>query len=267
MSAEEFILISVYVLFGIFGLCVGSFLNVVIYRLPNGMSLSKPSSHCTKCDYVLRWYDNIPVLSYLMLLGKCRKCKEPISPRYMIVEIINALLWLLSAYLFWESSAIYAVASAIVASTLICVFFIDLEHLLIFDRFHVIIFIAGFVAIHTDKSTRWYDHVLGSLICGGFFLLFYFVALKVLKKEGLGFGDVKLAFSVGLLLGWQRFLLALVIASVSASIILLIVRKIRNDEEGHEYPFGPFIAVGSLVAMYFGAPLIDWYVGLLTGII
>ena len=99
---DEYILIVTYILAGLVGLCVGSFLNVVIYRVPNDMSLAKPASHCPKCGYVLHWYDNIPILSYLMLGGKCRKCKEHISIRYTLVEIFNMLLWLLSVYLFWE---------------------------------------------------------------------------------------------------------------------------------------------------------------------
>ena len=100
MTAQEFIMLCVYSLAGILGLCVGSFLNVVIYRLPNEMSLSKPGSHCVKCNYSLKWYDNIPVLSYLLLGGKCRKCKARISPRYMVVELINAAFWLLAVALF-----------------------------------------------------------------------------------------------------------------------------------------------------------------------
>ena len=97
---DNYIIIVTYILAGLIGLCVGSFLNVVIYRVPNGMNISKPASHCTKCGYELRWYDNIPILSYLMLGGKCRKCKEHISIRYTLVEIFNMLLWLLSVYLF-----------------------------------------------------------------------------------------------------------------------------------------------------------------------
>ncbi len=263
MGPDEVILLSVYILAGLLGVCVGSFLNVVIYRLPLGMSLSTPSSHCTRCDYSLKWYDNIPVLSYVFLGGKCRKCKTRISPRYMLVEIANCLLWLLSAYMFWEESPVYAVVSAIVSSTLICVFYIDLEHLLIYDRFQLIIAAAGIFAAIFETDTEWYDHLIGSLAFGLLFLLLYFLALYVLKKEGLGFGDVKLAFTVGLFLGWQKFLLAMLVASVSASIILLIVRRLRDDERGHEYPFGPFIAVGALISTYFGAPIISWYLSLL----
>ena len=263
MTLEQYYLICAYILAGVLGLCVGSFLNVVIYRLPNEMNLAKPSSHCTTCDYVLRWYDNIPVLSYIMLGGKCRKCKNPISPRYMLVEIFNALLWVLSVHLFWEQNILYAVLSAVVLSTLVCIFFIDLEHMLIFDRFVLIIVAAGITAIFCDSFTEWHDHLIGSLAVGGFFLLVYCVAIMVLGKEGLGFGDVKLAFAAGLLLGWQRMLLAMLIASVSASVILLIVKHKRGDENGKEYPFGPFIAIGIAIALLVGEPIITWYVSLL----
>lgn len=263
MSSEQFTLLCVYILAGLVGLCVGSFLNVVIYRLPNGMNMSKPASHCTACDYTLKWYDNIPVLSYLILGGKCRKCRKPISPRYVIVEILNAVFWLISVYLFWEKNPVYAVVCAISLSVLICIFFIDLEHLLIFNRFVIILGVAGVVAIFFDKFTRWYDHLIGAAVFGAFFLLVYYGAILVLKREGLGFGDVKFAFAAGLLLGWQRMLFAMLIASISASVILLILRRVRGDERDREYPFGPFISVGIASALLFGQPVINWYLSLL----
>lgn len=263
MGFEEFIRIYAYVLAGLVGLCVGSFLNVVIYRVPNGMNLAKPDSHCTTCDYMLRWYDNIPVLSYIMLGGRCRKCGQKISPRYMIVEIVNAVLWLLSVHLYWDENPVYAVLSALVLSTLICIFFIDLEHMLIFNRFVIIILVAGIVSIFFDNYTVWYDHVIGAAVFGGGFALIYYGCIWILKREGIGFGDVKLALASGLLLGWQRMLLAMLIASVSGSIILVILKRVRGDEDGHEYPFGPFIAVGVGMAMLFGEPIINWYLGLI----
>ena len=263
MGYEEFIRLYVYIMAGLVGLCVGSFLNVVIYRVPNGMNLAKPDSHCTTCDYMLKWYDNIPVLSYIMLGGKCRKCKQKISPRYMIVEIVNAVLWLISVDLFWDENPVYTVLSAVVLSTLVCIFFIDLEHMLIFNRFVVIILVAGIVAIFFDKYTVWYDHLIGAAVFGGGFALIYYLAILILKREGIGFGDVKLALAAGLLLGWQKMLFGMLVASVSGSVVLVILRRVRGDEEGHEYPFGPFLAVGIGVAMLFGAAVIDWYLSLL----
>ncbi len=256
--------IYAYVLFGVLGLCIGSFLNVVIYRLPRGMSLAKPDSHCTSCNYFLKWYDNIPVLSYLLLGGKCRKCKAKISPRYMLVEIFTCLCYLASAFLFWKSSPVYAVLCALTCSILICVFFIDLEHLIILDRFHIFIAILGIVAIFFDGFTFWYDHFIGCLVGGGVFLLIYFGAILALKKEGLGFGDVKLAFATGLLLGWQKFLLAILLASILACLVLIPIKYAKNHSKHTEYPFGPFIAFGVLVALLFGAKIISWYISLLT---
>ena len=262
---EQFYLICAYVLAGLLGLCVGSFLNVVIYRLPRDMSLAFPGSHCTTCDYELKWYDNIPVVSWLMLGGKCRKCREPISPRYTIVELANMALWMLSVALFWKESPLYAILSAIVCSALICIFFIDLEHMLIYNRFILIVAAAGLIAMFHDSFTKPGDHVVGALVGGGIFALLYFGAILLLKREAMGFADVKLAAAAGLLLGWQKLLFAMLIASVVGSVVLVILNRVKNQERNTEYPFGPFIVGGVLVAMLAGAPIISWYVGLLLG--
>ena len=265
---EEYIKIVAYVLFSLVGLCVGSFLNVVIYRLPNNMNLAYPASHCTTCDYTLKWYDNIPVLSYIILGGRCRSCKQRISPRYMLVEIFNALLWALSVFMFWDSSAegiIYAITTAVVSSVLICVFFIDLEHMLIFNRFSIIIAVSGLATMFTDGLTKWYDHIIGGIVGGLVFLAIYYGAILILKREGLGFGDVKLVAAAGFMLGWQKLIFAILIASVAGSIVLLLLKLVRKDEKNKEYPFGPFISVGILVSLFLGSPFINWYVGLILG--
>lgn len=262
---DTFIKITVYVLSGLLGLCVGSFLNVVIYRLPHQMSLAFPPSHCTSCDYRLRWYDNIPILSYLLLGGKCRKCREHISLRYTLVELANTVLWLLCAVLFWEQSAVYACTAILVCSLLICVFFIDLEHMIIFDRFQILLALCGIVAVFFDGWTVWYDHLIGAAVGAVVFLGLYYGAIKVLGKEGLGFGDVKLAAVAGLLLGWQKLIFAMLIASVSASVVLLILRRVHGDEKQKEYPFAPFITVGMAVSLLFGNAVLSWYVQLIVG--
>ena len=264
MTEEQFIMACVYVLTGILGLCVGSFLNVVIYRVPIGMNLAKPDSHCPRCGYRLSWFDNIPVFSYLFLRGKCRKCGVRISPRYMLVEIFNAILWLLAAYLFWEKSIVYAIVCMVALSTLVCIFFVDLEHMLIFDRFTILLFACGLAAIFFDPTTKEWDHAIGAIAAGGLFLLIYYVAIWVLEKEGLGFGDVKLSFAAGLLLGWQKMLFALLISSVAASVILLSLRRRRGDDVDKEYPFGPFLAVGFALSMLVGDPVISFYVSLFS---
>ena len=265
-----------YVLAGLFGLCVGSFLNVVIYRVPNGMSLSTPSSHCPRCKYTLRWYDNIPVISYLMLGGKCRSCKARISPRYTAVEIANMLLWLLSVTLFWDKSIPLALISALASTIFICVFFIDLEHKLVFDRFVIALLALGVASCFFDLYYGWLSHIIGG---AAGFLSFYLVSAafeKLRGKEGLGGGDIKLTGAVGLILGWERLLLSIVIATVTASIVLVIISKraerkksAQEDSECEdsgadvEYPFAPFLTVAFAIALFFGHSIINGYLSLL----
>ncbi len=263
MTSQEFTMLCVYILAGILGLCVGSFLNVVIYRLPNEMNLSKPGSHCTKCSYSLKWYDNIPVLSYLLLGGKCRKCKTRISPRYMIVEIVNAVFWLMAAGMFWESSPVYACAVAVACSALICIFFIDLEHMLIYNRFTLLVALGGIVGMFTPSGASWQDRLIGMVVGGVVFLGLYYGAIAALKQEGLGFGDVKYAAAAGLLLGWQKLLFAVLAASVTGAVVMVITNRMTNAEKRKEYPFGPYLVAGTLIALFFGDSVISWYLGLL----
>lgn len=259
---ENYYLIVAYILAGILGLCVGSFLNVVIYRLPNQMSLSKPNSHCPICKYELRWYDNIPVLSYLMLGGKCRKCKTHISFRYTAVELANTIMWLGCVILFRESSIALACIYALASSVFICVFFIDLEHKIILDRFQLILVVLGFVSMFFDKAYGWQSHLIGGVSGFAVFFLIAWGFEKICKKEGLGGGDVKLAGVAGLLLGWERLLLSLLVATIPAAIIMLIASRGKEGEE-RQFPFAPFLVVGFSVAMFFGKQIIDFYLSIL----
>ena len=279
---EEYYKIVAFVLAGIVGLCVGSFLNVVIYRVPAGMRLDKPSSHCPKCNYTLRWYDNIPILSYIILGGKCRSCKQKISFRYTAVEILNMLAWLVSVWMFWEDSIVFTIVHALASSLLICVAFIDLEHMLVFDRFVVMLAGLGVVAVFFDPNYGWLSHVIGGAVGFAIFYGVHALFYYGLKKDALGGGDIKLSMAVGLLLGWQRLLLGVLLASVSASVILLIWARKRQQAEEQtqeageeeqevdgdeanpaEYPFAPFLCAGFFLALSFGAPIIGAYLGLL----
>ena len=258
--------VVLYFMTGILGVCVGSFLNVVIYRVPHGMSVAFPASHCPKCGYELKWYDNIPLISYFLLRGKCRACKTRISSRYAIVESANMLMWLLSVALFWQESILFACLAALASSLMICVFFIDLDHKIIFDRFVLMIGALGIAATFCDLSYGWLSHIIGGAVG---FVNFYLIALgfeKVRGKEGLGGGDIKLTAVCGLLLGWERLLLAILIGAVSASVVLLILaKKAENSSDGRdaEYPFAPFLTSGFALAMFFGKDIIDWYLALL----
>ncbi len=262
---EQFVSICVYVLAGILGACTGSFLNVVIYRVPRQMSIAFPGSHCTACDYSLRWYDNIPIVSWVLLGGKCRKCKRPISIRYPLVELANMLLWLAAVSLFWQEDPVYACLCALVLSVLICIFCIDLEHMLIYNRFVIILALAGVAAMFCDSYTKPSDHLIGAAVGGGVFALVYYGAIAALKKEGLGFADVKLAAAAGLLLGWQKLLLTVLLSSVIGSIVLICLNRLRASARDTEYPFGPFLAGAMAVALLYGPQILNWYLALLLG--
>ena len=263
MIGEQFL---VFFFAGIFGLCVGSFLNVVIYRVPNGMSVAFPPSHCPNCDYQLKWYDNVPVLSYLFLGAKCRNCKQPISFRYTAVELLNAVLWLGAVWLFWAQSIVYAVLVAFASSVLVCIAFIDIEHKLIFDRFNIALLALAVVAMFFDKNVIWWEKLIGFGAGIVFFVGVFYVAQAIYKKEALGGGDVKLGAVMGLLLGWKSFLLAMLVATVSASIILIILQKVTHEEKSKEYPFAPFLVLGCFVGLFFGDVIVSAYLSLLGGI-
>lgn len=281
---ETYYQIVTYVLAAILGLAVGSFLNVVIYRVPRGMNLATPPSHCPSCGYRLRAYDNIPLFSYLFLGGKCRKCKTHISFRYTAVELANTLLWVLSVYLFWDRSIVYAILCALVSSVFLCVFFIDLENGIIPDRFQLMLLALGAAATFIDPDFEWYAHLIGGVVG---FLSFFLIARvfeKVCGVTGLGDGDIKLAGVAGLLLGWQRLILALLVATLPAAIVLLVMRlfRIRPNREGKNdpmaalreeceegeipegaFPFAPMLVSGFAVALFFGTAVLRWYLSLL----
>lgn len=260
---EGYYLVVTYILSGIIGLCVGSFLNVVIYRVPLAMSLATPASHCPKCGRKIKWYDNIPVISYIILGGKCRSCKEKISFRYTAVEILNALLWLLSVYVFHDN-AVYAVIAMIVSSVSICVFFIDIEHMIIPDRFHFITLPFAILSIFCDTEYDYVSHLIGFGAAAIIFIGIALIGKAWLKKDALGGGDVKLLIVYGLLLGWQKLLLTVLIASISGS-VFMIIKKIK-EKESREIPFAPFLVAGLIISLFFGNVIIDFYTSLILNV-
>ncbi len=257
--------IVLYVLTGVVGLCVGSFLNVVIYRVPEGMSLAQPPSHCPRCQTRLKWYDNIPVLSYVLLRGRCRYCGDRISPRYMAVELLHTALWLLCAWRFAETAPVFACMAAAVCSLLVCVAFIDLEHQIIPDRFHVMLALPAAMSFFFDPAYDWLSHLLGGIGALVVFAAVGWGVSRLVGQEALGGGDVKLAAVVGAFLGWERFLPAMLIASLSASVVLLCVRKRRADDKATAYPFAPFLSTGFIVSTLFGTSIVNGYLALLMG--
>lgn len=259
---ENMIFICACVLSAIYGLCVGSFLNVVIYRFPIGLSLAKPTSHCPQCKKPISWYDNIPVLSYLFLGGKCRNCKAHISFRYTIVEIINAVLWWASVFLFWQQSIVFAVCCAIACSILLAIFFIDLENMVIPDILNLLLGVTGVVAIFSGDGIKWHERLIGAAVGLLFFGAMKFGSKLLLGRDGIGGGDVLLMGAAGLLLGWKSLLLSMLVSSVVGSVILVVL-SVKNKDKNKEYPFAPFLCGGIIIALLFGSKIISWYIGML----
>lgn len=267
-------LLNIYLLIMtiIIGLCVGSFLNVVIYRLPREMSLSSPPSHCPNCNYKLRWYDNIPVFSYIFLGGKCRNCRKPISPRYICVEILNMALWLCCLLCFTdviiktnENDYVFFAVSCLSCSAMIAVFFSDLENMIIPDELQVFLLILGLIGMFSQHESTSIA-VFGFLFGGGVFYLVYFVSYKITKRECMGLGDVKLMAVLGLILGIYNIIMVIVISCVVGAIVLLILNKIKKEGKNKEYPFAIFLVPAAVLILFVGHFITDWYFLLLNSL-
>jgi leader peptidase (prepilin peptidase)/N-methyltransferase len=241
------------------GLCVGSFLNVVIARLPAGRSIAHPASACPHCGTPIAWYDNLPVLSYLLLGARCRSCRTAISWRYPVVEIVGAVLFAL-AYLRFGPSLQLAVGLVLV-STLIAITGIDLDHQIIPDVLSLPGVALGFIASFGPGAIGWRESALGVLVGGGVFVVIIMASSLVLGQPGMGVGDVKLGAMLGAFLGWQlallSILLSVLIGGPLAAGLMATGRKGRKDP----VPFGPFLALGGVVSLFWGDALLTWYFG------
>ena len=251
----------IFILIALLGLCVGSFLNVVIYRTPIGMKLSYPPSHCTKCNHALRWFENIPLVSYLALGGKCRVCKNKISPRYFLVEFLNLVLWLGLALVYLKTEPVVMACYIIASSVLLVVAFIDFDHKFIPDRFQIILLLIGVVLTIFASDMLWSERLIGFFVGGGIMLLFYGLGYFMFKREAMGIGDIKLMAVCGLLVGWQNILLALFLGVIVGAVVLMIWKAFTKEVE---FAFAPFLAFGIVAVMFFGKPIIDAYLTLLA---
>lgn len=244
-----------------FGTIIGSFLNVVIYRLPRNISIVFPFSHCPKCGHKLRWYENIPVISYIFLKRKCSKCKTSISLRYPIVEILTGLSASLS-YLKWGISIDFAFNFVFLA-LVIAISFIDLDFKIIPDELNLIGFLSGLIysAIRADFSII--DALLGSLVGAGFLFTIAYLYLKFRGIEGLGMGDVKLLAFFGSYLGLFGSLFVIFMGSVLGAIVGLILAYINKTEDKakFEIPFGPYLSIAAVLYLFFGETIKNWYSG------
>jgi leader peptidase (prepilin peptidase) / N-methyltransferase len=243
-------------LIGVLGLCVGSFLNVCIYRLPRGESLVSPASRCPSCAKPLRWFDNIPVVSWMALRGRCGQCGASISPRYPVVEIVTALLWLLIA---WLTPPGWLLASRLLLGTaLIVLFMIDLEHQLLPNAITLPGIVVGF-AFSLVSGPGPVDSLIGMFVGGGVLYAiaagYYFLR----KEEGMGMGDVKMLAMVGAFLGWRAVLLTLVLSSFAGAVIGVLIILWHRGDMRYALPFGTFLSLATLVAMLAGDDILAWY--------
>ncbi|HXH69717.1 MAG TPA: prepilin peptidase [Pyrinomonadaceae bacterium] len=272
-----------YIFIFIIGAAIGSFLNVVIHRVPNEKSIIFPNSACPNCKKSIKPYDNIPILSWLILSGKCRSCKTPISPRYLFVELLTGLLFLL---VYWSVGfSVFLPVALIFTAAIVSLVFIDAEHmilpnvitypLLIFALLIRLIFpllfganyfsdFKNFPLNQMQDSSVWLvslvGAILGALVGGGFLWLVGAIWKKLRGVDAMGLGDVKMMLAVGALLGWQLTLLSIFIGALTGAIIgIFVIARQKEKDFQTQIPFGIFLGIGSILSLLFGEQIIYWY--------
>ncbi|MGD0274581.1 MAG: prepilin peptidase [Syntrophales bacterium] len=232
------------------GAAIGSFLNVCIWRLPREESIVRPPSHCPSCDQPIRFYDNIPIVSFLLLRGRCRSCGVSISWRYPLVEGLTAIMALL---LFWKFGLSFQyLASFVFVAVLVVITFVDLDHQIIPDIITlpgIPLFLLAAVFI---MNISFRDALIGMAIGGGLLYLIAFSYEFLTKREGMGGGDIKLLAMLGGFLGWQSLWVILLVSSLSGALVGLALMIARGADLKYAVPFGPFLAIGAMTYIFFG---------------
>jgi leader peptidase (prepilin peptidase)/N-methyltransferase len=247
---------------GLFGLLIGSFLNVVIWRVPRGESVVSPPSHCPGCDTEIAPYDNIPALSWLVLRGRCRHCGTRISVRYPLVELATAGLWVAMALRFgwtWELPAYLVLVSALLALALIDLDTFLLPNKIVYPLTVALVVLLGLAAVLDDSGDDFVRALLGGLSAFAFFGV-----VHLISPRGMGFGDVKLSFSLGVALGWISWgsvFLGLFLGFFLGAVVGVALIATRVKSRRDHVPFGPFLAAGTVLAILFGQVLLDLYAG------
>lgn len=260
MGTEPLILIFA----GLFGAIIGSFLNVVILRLPEeGSSIAYPSSHCPQCKTALSWYENIPVFSYLVQFGKCRHCKTSISIQYPVVEILMALLT--SALVNRFGLSLQTGGFFLFSAALLTVVFIDLQHQIIPDIISLPGIVVGFLFSFFNLQISWLDSLLGIVLGGG---VLYGIAMAYYlwrKQDGMGGGDIKLLAMLGAFLGWQSLPFIIFASSLSGSLVGIITLIVKRKGSNTRIPFGPFLSLAALIYLFFSKEILFYFQAYLTG--
>ena len=241
----------------ILGTIIGSFLTVCVYRIPHGRSIVTPRSACPVCGKRISWYDNVPLLSFLFLKGQCRDCKSSIAPRYPVIELVNGLGYLLVVWRF--GLAWTTVVYAGLFSVFWVVTWIDWDYKIIPDVITLPGIVIGFLCGSLLLPTGWVNSLLGIVVGGGILLTLAWISPYVFGKEGMGGGDIKFLAMVGAFLGWQQAFITLMVASVFGAVIGIGLLTLKVMEKGQYIPFGPYLALGALIAMLWGIDLWQWY--------
>ena len=241
----------------LFGLCIGSFLNVCIYRIPLSKSIAFPGSECCNCSSTIHFYDNIPILSFIWLKGKCRKCGHKISLRYPMIEIITSLIFL-SVFLnfgFYLESFIYL----IFLSSLIIIIFIDIDHQIIPDVITLPGIIFFFCTSFFTTSITFIQSLSGIIAGGGSLYIVAWTYYFFTKKEGMGGGDIKLLAMIGAFIGWKGVIFTIFTASFTGTIAGILIILIKGQSFKDKIPFGPFLSIGAITYIFFGTKLTSLY--------
>ena len=246
----------------IIGAIIGSFLNVCIVRLPKEESIVTPGSHCPHCNHPILFYDNIPFISYLVLRGKCRYCKSSISPQYPLIEGITAISSLL-LFLKFGPSLNYLLYFSFVAA-LIVITVVDIYHQIIPDVISIPGIGVGLLGSLLVPYITFFNSLLGILLGGGSLFLVATLYQWFFKREGMGGGDVKLLAMIGAFLGWKSVILTILLGSLVGSIIGMITMVIKGKDFKYAIPFGPFLSLGAVIALFYGEAVIHWYLNLNT---
>jgi leader peptidase (prepilin peptidase)/N-methyltransferase len=241
----------------IFGALIGSFLNVCIIRLPKEESIITPGSHCPHCRKSIRFYDNIPLISYILLKGKCRHCHGPISIQYPLIEGITALVSLILFTKFGPSPS-FLIYFAFVAA-LIVITVIDLYHQIIPDVISLPGIGVGLLASLVLPQLTFFDSLIGFLLGGGSLFLVATLYQWLFKREGMGGGDVKLLAMIGAFLGWKAVILTILLGSLVGSITGIIIMVLKGKDFKYAIPFGPFLSLGAVIALFYQNEIIFWY--------
>jgi leader peptidase (prepilin peptidase)/N-methyltransferase len=246
-----------YIVSLIFGALIGSFLNVCIFRLPKEESIVWPGSHCPHCKNPIKFYDNIPLISYILLKGRCRHCHSPISFQYPLIEGITALSSLILFMKFGPSLS-YLLYFLFVAA-LIVITVIDLYHQLIPDVISLPGIGVGLLASLMTPQITLFNSLVGILLGGGSLFLVATLYQWLFKREGMGGGDVKLLAMIGAFLGWKAVILTILLSSLIGSITGIIIMIIKGKNFKYAIPFGPFLSLGAVIALFYQNEIIAWY--------